>query len=47
MDKNNGCEKLENKVEFYREGKNYYFMFDNKKYEYNSMRFKKEVTKNE
>jgi len=41
MDKNSNFEKIETKVLFYREGKNYYFKFNNKKYECNSMTINK------
>ena len=41
MDKNNDFEKLDNKVLFYREGKNYYFKFNNNKYEFNSININK------
>ena len=41
MDKNNDFEKLDNKVLFYREGKNYYFKFNNNKYECNSININK------
>lgn len=41
MDKNNDFEKLETKVLFYRESKNYYFKFNNKKYECNSININK------
>lgn len=41
MDKTNDFEKLETKVLFYREGKNYYFKFNNKKHECNSMTINK------
>ena len=37
MNKNNDFEKLETKVLFYGEGKNYYFKFNNKIYECNSI----------
>lgn len=41
MNKNNDFEKLETKVLFYREGKNYYFKFNNKIYECNSININK------
>lgn len=41
MDKKNDFEKLETKVLFYRKGKNYYFKFNNKKYECSSTNINK------
>lgn len=41
MSKNNNFEKLEIKVIFYREGKEYYFRFNNNKYECNCITINK------
>ena len=41
MDENNDFEKIKSKVLFYREGINYYFKFNNKNYECNSISINK------